>query len=104
MKTAFPKDFADISRAGGDVRGAPAGWPSLKQCTMSDAQRMSVRCQVAEQMWQLVIVRAQLPETLTAMKHYFLLARGDFYQSFLLEVTPAHAMQRLPMLLDFAAC
>lgn len=47
---------------------------------------MCAHGQVAEQMWQLVIVRARLLENLTAMKAYFLLSRGDFHQSFLLEV------------------
>jgi gamma-tubulin complex component 4 len=37
-------------------------------------------------MWQLVIVRSELPENLKALKDYFLLARGDFFHSLLLEV------------------
>jgi len=45
--------------------------------------------QAAEQLWQLVTVRAELPQHLAALKDYSLLSRGDFYQSFLLEVHPS---------------
>lgn len=41
---------------------------------------------MAAQLWHLVSVRAQLVQHLAALKDYFLLARGDFYQSFLSEV------------------
>lgn len=42
--------------------------------------------QVAAHLWHLVSVRAELLQHLTALKSYFLLARGDFYQAFLAEV------------------
>ena len=42
--------------------------------------------QVAGQLWQLVVVHADLPAHLAALKNYFLLAKGDFYHSFIAEV------------------
>ena len=42
--------------------------------------------QVAGQLWQLVVVHAELPAHLAALKNYFLLAKGDFYHSFIAEV------------------
>ena len=45
-----------------------------------------MRCQVTAQLWQLVVVHAELPAHLAALKNYFLLAKGDFYHSFLAEV------------------
>jgi len=42
--------------------------------------------QVTGQLWQLVVVHAELPAHLAALKNYFLLAKGDFYHSFLAEV------------------
>lgn len=42
--------------------------------------------QVAGQLWQLVVVHDELPLHLAALKDYFLLSKGDFYQAFLLEV------------------
>lgn len=42
--------------------------------------------QVAGWLWGLVVSRAQLPLHLAALKSYFLLGRGDFWQGFLLEV------------------
>lgn len=42
--------------------------------------------QVAAHLWHMVSERAQLVKHLHALKDYFLLARGDFYQSFLSEV------------------
>lgn len=42
--------------------------------------------QVTAQLWQLVVVHAELPAHLAALKNYFLLAKGDFYHSFLAEV------------------
>lgn len=44
--------------------------------------------QVTAQLWQLVVVHAELPAHLAALKNYFLLAKGDFYHSFLAEVSP----------------
>ena len=43
--------------------------------------------QVTGQLWQLVVVHAELPAHLAALKNYFLLAKGDFYHSFLAEVS-----------------
>ena len=45
--------------------------------------------QVTGQLWQLVVVHAELPAHLAALKNYFLLAKGDFYHSFLAEVNPS---------------
>lgn len=42
--------------------------------------------QVAAHLWDLVSVKAQLVQHLRALKDYFLLARGDFFQGFLSEV------------------
>ena len=47
---------------------------------------MSGDMQVTAQLWQLVVVHAELPAHLAALKNYFLLAKGDFYHSFLAEV------------------
>ena len=45
--------------------------------------------QVTAQLWQLAVVHAELPAHLMALKNYFLLAKGDFYHSFLAEVSAA---------------
>ena len=47
--------------------------------------------QVAGQLWHLVLVRGGLVQHLTALKDYFLLAKGDFYQALLSEVTNKHS-------------
>ncbi|EIE26424.1 hypothetical protein COCSUDRAFT_58962 [Coccomyxa subellipsoidea C-169] len=52
-----------------------------------------MHAQAAEQLWQLVTVRAELPQHLAALKQYSLLSRGDFYQCFLLE---SRRMLQLP--------
>ena len=49
--------------------------------------------QVAGHLWHLVSVKAQLVQHLRALKDYFLLARGDFYQAWLSEVCPCFAQQ-----------
>jgi gamma-tubulin complex component 4 len=41
------------------------------------------RTQVASRLWQLVVVDSRLVDHLAALKDYLLLAKGDFYQSFL---------------------
>ncbi len=41
--------------------------------------------QAAEQLWQLVGVGAELPAHLATLRAYFLLGRGDLFQTFLLE-------------------
>ena len=43
--------------------------------------------QVAGRLWHLVSVRGRLMQPLAALKDYFLLARGDFYQTLLTEVS-----------------
>nr|GEU47565.1 gamma-tubulin complex component 4 homolog [Tanacetum cinerariifolium] len=43
----------------------------------------SIRAIAASHLWQLVVVRADLNGHLKALKDYFLLANGDFFQSFL---------------------
>ena len=49
---------------------------------------MTMQCmQVTAQLWQLAVVHAELPAHLMALKNYFLLAKGDFYHSFLAEVS-----------------
>ncbi|XP_027117835.2 gamma-tubulin complex component 4-like [Coffea arabica] len=45
----------------------------------------SIRVIAASHLWQLVVVRADLNGHLRALKDYFLLAKGDFFQSFLEE-------------------
>ena len=50
----------------------------LRRCDVS---------QVAGRLWHLVSVRGGLTQHLAALKDYFLLARGDFYQVLLTEVT-----------------
>ena len=47
--------------------------------------------QVAGRLWHLVLVRGGLVQHLTALKDYFLLARGDFYQALLSEVSNRHS-------------
>mmetsp|Transcript_42394 Transcript_42394/g.68756 ORF Transcript_42394/g.68756 Transcript_42394/m.68756 type:complete len:660 (+) Transcript_42394:3-1982(+) len=47
----------------------------------------SIRSVVARHLWQLVVVEADLPAHLKALKDYFLLARGEFYQVFIEELT-----------------
>ncbi|GFS39754.1 similar to GAMMA-TUBULIN COMPLEX PROTEIN 4 [Actinidia rufa] len=53
----------------------------------------SIRAIAASHLWQLVVVRADLNGHLRALKDYFLLAKGDFFQSFLEE---SRQMMRLP--------
>ncbi|CAH9112581.1 unnamed protein product [Cuscuta europaea] len=45
----------------------------------------SIKAIAASHLWQLVVVRADLDGHLKALKDYFLLAKGDFFQSFLEE-------------------
>lgn len=53
----------------------------------------SIRAIAASHLWQLVVVRADLNGHLKALKDYFLLAKGDFFQCFLEE---SRQMMRLP--------
>ncbi|KAI7757131.1 LOW QUALITY PROTEIN: hypothetical protein M8C21_029484 [Ambrosia artemisiifolia] len=53
----------------------------------------SIRTIAASHLWQLVAVRADLNGHLKAIKDYFLLAKGDFFQCFLEE---SRGLMRLP--------
>ncbi|KAK1420473.1 hypothetical protein QVD17_22098 [Tagetes erecta] len=53
----------------------------------------SIRAIAASHLWQLVVVRADLNGHLRAIKDYFLLAKGDFFQTFLEE---SRQLMRLP--------
>ncbi|KAL8143051.1 hypothetical protein V2J09_016083 [Rumex salicifolius] len=53
----------------------------------------SIRSVAASHLWQLVVVRADLNGHLKALKDYFLLAKGDFFQCFLEE---SRGLMRLP--------
>ncbi|KAD6120197.1 hypothetical protein E3N88_11468 [Mikania micrantha] len=53
----------------------------------------SIRTIAASHLWQLVVVRADLNGHMKAIKDYFLLAKGDFFQSFL---EGSHELMRLP--------
>ncbi|MQM00369.1 hypothetical protein Taro_033104 [Colocasia esculenta] len=53
----------------------------------------SVRTIAANYLWQLVVIRADLNGHLKALKDYFLLAKGDFFQCFLEE---SRQLMRLP--------
>jgi gamma-tubulin complex component 4 len=58
------------------------------ECTVD-----SVRAIAASHLWQLVVVRADLNGHLKALKDYFLLEKGDFFQCFLEE---SRQLMRLP--------
>ncbi|XP_057828040.2 gamma-tubulin complex component 4 [Cryptomeria japonica] len=53
----------------------------------------SIRTIAAAHLWQLVVVHADLNGHLKALKDYFLLAKGDFFQCFLEE---SRSLMRLP--------
>ncbi|KAG0488245.1 hypothetical protein HPP92_007056 [Vanilla planifolia] len=53
----------------------------------------SIRIIAANHLWQLVVIRADLNGHLKALKDYFLLAKGDFFQCFLEE---SRQLMRLP--------
>ncbi|XP_078445446.1 GAMMA-TUBULIN COMPLEX PROTEIN 4 isoform X2 [Wolffia australiana] len=53
----------------------------------------SIRTIAANHLWQLVVVRADLNGHLKALKDYFLLAKGDFFQCFLDE---SRQLMKLP--------
>ncbi|KAJ9543178.1 hypothetical protein OSB04_022885, partial [Centaurea solstitialis] len=53
----------------------------------------SIRAIAANHLWQLVVVRADLSGHLKAIKDYFLLAKGDFFQAFL---EGSRQLMRLP--------
>ncbi|KAJ4820841.1 Gamma-tubulin complex component [Rhynchospora pubera] len=53
----------------------------------------SIRTIAGNHLWQLVVVRADLNGHLKALKDYFLLAKGDFFQCFLEE---SRQLMRLP--------
>nr|XP_009770642.1 PREDICTED: gamma-tubulin complex component 4 homolog isoform X2 [Nicotiana sylvestris]XP_016433585.1 PREDICTED: gamma-tubulin complex component 4 homolog isoform X2 [Nicotiana tabacum] len=53
----------------------------------------TIKAVAASHLWQLVVVRADLNGHLKALKDYFLLEKGDFFQSFLEE---SRQLMRLP--------
>ncbi|CAN4091406.1 unnamed protein product [Withania somnifera] len=53
----------------------------------------TIKVVAASHLWQLVVVRADLNGHLKALKDYFLLEKGDFFQSFLEE---SRQLMRLP--------
>ncbi|KAM2694457.1 hypothetical protein EV2_008507 [Malus domestica] len=53
----------------------------------------SIRAIAASHLWQIVVVHADLNGHLKALKDYFLLAKGDFFQCLLEE---SHQLMRLP--------
>ncbi|KAF7818194.1 gamma-tubulin complex component 4-like protein [Senna tora] len=59
----------------------------------------SIQAVAASHLWQLVVVRADLNGHLKALKDYFLLAKGDFFQCFLEE---SRQLMRLPPRLSTA--
>lgn len=48
-----------------------------------DSALLSRCMQVASRLWELLVVKAGLMQHLSAIKDYFLLSKGDFYQCFL---------------------
>lgn len=40
---------------------------------------------VASRLWHLVVVKSDLPSHLKSIKDYFLLAKGEFYTTFLID-------------------
>jgi gamma-tubulin complex component 4 len=48
---------------------------------------------IASRLWHLVVIRSDLMEDLRAAKDYFLLGKGEFYQTFLEE---ARTLMALP--------
>ena len=40
---------------------------------------------IASRLWHLTVIRSDLMEDMRAAKDYFLLAKGEFYQTFLEE-------------------
>ncbi|KAF6135742.1 hypothetical protein GIB67_028598 [Kingdonia uniflora] len=67
----------------------------------------SVRAIAASHLWQLVVVRADLNGHLKALKDYFLLAKGDFFQCFLEEsrqlmhLPPRHSSAEADLMVPF---
>jgi gamma-tubulin complex component 4 len=60
----------------------------------------AIRSKVAAVLWQLVVVRADLMGHLSAIKDYFLLAKGDFYHTFLVEAAPLMGLPPRPAFAD----
>ncbi len=56
--------------------------------------------QVSWVLWQLVVVQADLMGHLSAIKDYFLLAKGDFYHNFLVEARDLMSMPPRPNFAD----
>ncbi|KAI5078166.1 hypothetical protein GOP47_0007990, partial [Adiantum capillus-veneris] len=66
--------------------------PSFHKSSFEGAMD-SIRTIAATHLWQLVVVHADLMGHLKALKDYFLLAKGDFFQCFLEE---SRSLMRLP--------
>ena len=62
--------------------------PGMHACSEGCTHVNTCDGQVAAWLWSLVVGRARLAEHLAALRSYFLLARGDFWQAFLLEARP----------------
>ncbi|KAG1679668.1 hypothetical protein FOA52_006185 [Chlamydomonas sp. UWO 241] len=60
----------------------------------------AIRSKVAAVLWQLVVVRADLMGHLSAIKDYFLMAKGDFYHTFLVEAAPLMGLPPRPAFAD----
>ncbi|KAK9945693.1 hypothetical protein M0R45_011192 [Rubus argutus] len=72
----------------GDPRKNHPSFTKIFECAVD-----SIRAIAASHLWQLVVVRADLNGHLKALKDYFLLAKGDFFQCFLEE---SRQLMRLP--------
>jgi len=51
-----------------------------------------VREYVAHKLWELVVLKSDLLANLKALKQYFLLAKGEFYQQFLVDASSLMAL------------
>ena len=73
------------------IRPRPAPPPLLRACACP---------QVAALLWHLVVVQSDLLGHLSAIKDYFLLARGEFFHSFLVEARRIMALPPRPATAD----
>ena len=87
---------------------ASRGWrvPAAVASHAQSRTASNLNVQVAGQLWQLVVVHDELPLHLAALKDYFLLSKGDFYQAFLLEVgaCPHDTSRQLCLLCCLPTC
>uniref|UniRef100_A0A5B7C4N5 Gamma-tubulin complex component n=1 Tax=Davidia involucrata TaxID=16924 RepID=A0A5B7C4N5_DAVIN len=85
----FPQSEADkIEAMLQDLKESPEFHKRSFECAVDSIQAIAT-----SHLWQLVVVRADLNGHLKALKDYFLLAKGDFFQSFLEE---SRQLMRLP--------